>query len=936
MANWNKHYFFLSILFIHDGIKGIDGHWRQSDTGLQEHFLNYAYNRSSHDITNNDYRSSKAYTETRPRLHDPKETDYAENDHTISKQVENNHKFNHIVLAKREISVVSLKDRKEIETTHGFHTKSCSINVAKTSIRYFQNILKTGPQFVQLNLTLVGNSTYRNTSSVFKPFRWSWTPNTTAGPYPFLSWNIDYGLLSFGLLEPCTKYIPYIILDIEGDCNLTFGTPDTSFRITKALGQMLTTPVINHSVFYAYSYFCFLRVREELLNTATYYASLYIIFPIGYISYDCCTAIYDWNNETRKYNCTEKTPGLHFWEQTTLLPFLVGLLILVYFPIYLCDVLAWMSKREHVSTDNENGNGHFTNRYTSLENEDDWVFENGESPLTFCELLGFSVFGLEKSHPILVSRLRRFICHLLIPSVIYFQILLYKNGIGPGKENRITVKDLVDVGTPMGFLSVLGSPEYRNKVFVPYLGGPVGIIVIYYILGILFVVFPRSLKQIIEDGLPSGRFTNEIGISAGEQPEARMGPPDHNHSLEDGIVTSQLIHSHMRIKSPLFFGNGDIVKASMVNIRPDQLQPGYTKAATLMRCSIYMLFTKLFWSQVVGIQSSRISHLIAHAPIYKKVFALFILPMYVVLCVFETICCIIYYGIPFCFYVVVVVKGASTGLVYLKEQIKCLSFIFEYRIFTLLCVSFVFVLSSVYAYIVALIFLKSFGILSQIFVLCFISVIMYPSYSFGYIFFFTASLYFCFRQIRQFGEVYTNLLSTAVEISDSIEGYANNVSFSNGRLSLSNVRYENLKDIRINGKLLDVSQNMLRTVFLHENLKIREKNNILGIPRKLFEHLIKKFRPIHHKVLSLVFKVAAMAALITVTLSITSDYVQGPTSEISEVMHVIFIIAVGTLPELIEVTVSYRDDENVEKEIEKRKIEQAIRDFWRDNNDILN
>ena len=778
----------------------------------------------------------------------------------------------------------------------------CNITVDNTSIKYFQNILLTKPYLVQFQIFLIGNATVSNLSSSFRPFRWYWTPNTTAGPYPFLSWRPDYGVLSFGLLDTNTVEIPFVNLHVKGDCNFTFGTNDTSVQMTKAVGQMLEFH--NHPVEkYPYSYFCYMKVREELINTSLYYASLYIIFPIKYISYNCCTAKKNFNATEMEFNCTDTTFDTHTWDQITILPFCVGLLLLLYCPIPVCDLCAWLTKNEKIDCSGEAMN----DRYTNSEN--DWVFENGTSPLTFCELLSFNVFGLNISHPILVSRLRRFLFLFIVPSATYFQIFLYRNGIGMNETDKITIKELVDIGAPVGFLSILGNPQNRGNVFVPHLGGPVGLAIIYFGLGILFIVLPRNLKQIFEDGLPSSFSVNEYNY--------------------DYIENEPIC-------SPLLLRSNAIIKASGINVRSNQLHYGYTKTATLLRCSIYMLFTKVFWAKVFEIQKSRLSFLTGRQSGRIKAMFVVIFPFYAVVCTIEICLCLLYYGFPFCFSIVTAVRGASKGLETLKEQIGFLSFIFNYRIFAMFSVTIIFTLASVFAYIMALIFLNSFGVLSQIFVLCFISIIIFPSVSFGYIFFFTSALYFCFHQTRNFGEVYSNLLSTAVEVSDKIEGYSNKVSFLNNRLILSNVRYENIKDVRINGKVLDISQNVLRTVHIHGNSKIRELDNTMGIPKKLFEHLINVYRPVHQQVLSLVFKVFAMAALIIVTLSITSDYVQGPTSEISEVMHVIFIVAVGTLPEMIEVTVSYRDDEYVKKEIEERKIEQTIRDFWNHENDVQN
>jgi hypothetical protein len=70
------------------------------------------------------------------------------------------------------------------------------------------------------------------------------------------------------------------------------------------------------------------------------------------------------------------------------------------------------------------------------------------------------------------------------------------------KGDKITIKDFVDVGTPLGFLALLGDASNRHKVFVPALGGPVGITAFYFVLGFFFLVLPKCLTNVVNNGLP--------------------------------------------------------------------------------------------------------------------------------------------------------------------------------------------------------------------------------------------------------------------------------------------------------------------------------------------------------------------------------------------------------------------------------------------------
>ncbi|KAH3722166.1 hypothetical protein DPMN_065119 [Dreissena polymorpha] len=83
-----------------------------------------------------------------------------------------------------------------------------------------------------------------------------------------------------------------------------------------------------------------------------------------------------------------------------------------------------------------------------------------------------------------------------------------ENGVhinGMGVIIKITVDDLVRRGNPLGFLSVLANSTDAREVFVPILGGPIGAVILFMCIGIVLLVLPRSLKQVIENGMPKER-----------------------------------------------------------------------------------------------------------------------------------------------------------------------------------------------------------------------------------------------------------------------------------------------------------------------------------------------------------------------------------------------------------------------------------------------
>ena len=128
--------------------------------------------------------------------------------------------------------------------------------------------------------------------------------------------------------------------------------------------------------------------------------------------------------------------------------------------------------------------------------------------------------------------------------------------------------------------------------------------------------------------------------------------------------------------------------------------------------------------------------------------------------------------------------------------------------------------------------------------MCFVAAVVFPSSSFGYIFFFfVAILYYLFRLIRQFGNVYLELLSIAIEkcvildACDNVVAQANDVGVSSIRMSVND------------------DATLERTSLTNKSKKIRQIGSFHGIPRNLFEYLIRKHRSIYFQVIMLLFKI---------------------------------------------------------------------------------
>ena len=94
--------------------------------------------------------------------------------------------------------VVTIPTRKCNQT-------KCKFKISNKSIEYFHSgLLEEDPKFMKFEIRFNRSQFFNATSDTFQPTKWNWTYNSSRGMYPYLYWNVDFGVLSFGLLEAKT------------------------------------------------------------------------------------------------------------------------------------------------------------------------------------------------------------------------------------------------------------------------------------------------------------------------------------------------------------------------------------------------------------------------------------------------------------------------------------------------------------------------------------------------------------------------------------------------------------------------------------------------------------------------------------------------------------------------------------------------------------
>ncbi|XP_052815778.1 uncharacterized protein LOC128242600 [Mya arenaria] len=802
----------------------------------------------------------------------------------------------HVIINRSTFNIQGENITKPGERTRNNTTinpELCNFNLTMDSLKFFDSRLQLmEPDFVAFRIYITNtydtdpevNITYEHT--LFEPRLWFWTYDTPKGHFPYLYLNIDYGILSFGLLDAKTFEVKRVVLNPmlkdNQSCSIHFGKNDSMEQLTNAL-QDLVVNVVEHDVYkYETNYFCYLVENQDIKKSWKYFAALYFNFPAPLVHFECCEVWFHYSeNKFVSKGCNKPFPK---WDLCYYGPYILGVLLLLYFPIILFKICDALTKGETVESFD----------YDMVVELDvplspgptwefDWVFLNGKPPLTFWSVITSCFGGVMHQYPVCATRLRRFIAVLLIPFVIYIKILMYFDGITKD-ELKIKVSDFAERGMPLGYLAMLGnSPEDRMKSFAPAFGGPVGMACIYYILSVVLIVFPRSLKQIVENGMPTRRNW-----------------------------------------SPLFFGVDEILHIGMMST---ETEPGYNRAAAICKGRFYMLFTGTFWKRLSHLQKRRYQKIRRFS---KCMFAL-CLPLLTLACLLETIACLVYFAIPFVSFSVIMIKGASTSVMAQRLYYHRLNALLRIRLFWAIGSLLVFITFIMFAYSLSLIFLKSSVFISKIIIYCFVAVVFMPSASFGYLFFFVVLLYYIVHLVKGFGEVYLELLSTGIERSLDLDAHVNHVSYQDGHLLISNVRAPNIRSIRVNNTHIDVPQNSLEKIKATSDVArhTRQVNSVHGIPKELFEYLVKKYRPVHIQLLKLIFQLTFIVTLVALTLSITSKFNSSSSSEEGpEVMHILFMVTVGALPRVLEVLLT-DGSEVVKKQLEETRVEQTIVRYWR-------
>ncbi|KAL3848529.1 hypothetical protein ACJMK2_019380 [Sinanodonta woodiana] len=736
------------------------------------------------------------------------------------------------------------------------------------------------PHFAHYTLIFNNTPVIHALPTVIRPLRWVWTYHPPKCVIPYLNWPVDFSILSFGLLcAKCLDRQVFIHINVTpSNCTIALGQHNASCAIATALNNMTQQYLAPTHKSYNYSSWCYMVEIPGVRDTLAYTLALYFNYPLDFMRYKCCRSKFDYYTESIHVYCPEETKQK--WRTSTLGPYAIGLVLLCYCPLILCywgDTMAAIGQK--IPHDNS---------YEDLDDSDrkQWVYLDGRAPVSMTTLT-CGLCGLSWKYPIAVSRLRRALFILFSPSLIFLQCLIYSIYQGD------LTSDLIDHGVPMGFLSMLGGMEKSKRLFVPMLGGPYCLLFMYYITGFIFLLIPRSLGELVEKGSLDSKFA---GLS------------------------------------PLVLGTKRIEEISMV---PVNLYHGYKRLSRLILARFYLVIIPRFWFEAVLIVWFRfkrhLDFLLKHFPKPIVITLCFVIvPLYLILGSLEVFFCLIYYSIPIIWFGLVVISGFVSRATSCIETRSPLNLppsgrlILRLAMYTIIGPLLLCLMHAFFA-----IYLASFSIVGETIIFLFYALVLFPSSSFGYMFFGGALLYYIWKLLKGIGDVYYELLSDLVEICTNLDLDHNISKLHNSTVMIEAPPGSTVTALRVNDITIHLTEQQRNIIHnrSHASVKtyVRYANHIPGISRRLFTFIVRKCKPVHITIFQAIFRIALIVLLVfgTIKLSMNS---QGMSSEISEVMHVLFIVVIGALPRVLEITLSHTD-KAVHKEIHLMMLETLIHEF---------
>ena len=472
----------------------------------------------------------------------------------------------------------------------------CSLQLKQKSISYFRHVAYYGDLgFVFLRLNFTDGLVLQASDDIVGENVWIWTYYGQKGGLEFLSWPMEFGVWSMGILSTFVGGpLDMELYNISGNCsNLEVGNKDTDLAISAAFIN-LTEEMISvdgDDRRYGSSFWCYKR-RMYINPHAVYNLCKHILCPVEALEYVCRSYFYNPKVQHRELSNRE-----FIFNYDTLWwvgPFIVAVVLFSYSPLLLLSLAAganiWLNKVETVHK----------------KESDEYIFLDGTNHVTLANTLLGPLFSICKKKNFVSTRIIRAVLPWFSLCIVGLQILLDYRYL----HDVVLVS--IDKGVPMGFRSMLAGYNKSSLNFLPYLGGPFVACSVYLLVTSLLIVIPKSLPNILESGLT-------------------------DKDTVDGI-------------SPVSLSTSVLERYGSVLITKHH---GYERVCNVLLAQFYLLLNLKFWKLVFQLQKNRGTKLVSitGGPV--------ILPIYIIICAMEVVLCILLYGLPFVSFAIIIFRAYS-------------------------------------------------------------------------------------------------------------------------------------------------------------------------------------------------------------------------------------------------------------------------------------
>lgn len=775
----------------------------------------------------------------------------------------------------------------------------CRMDVRNYSAEYFANLVKQrNANFANLvmyfdrrnasTLPTNGGAHEDFASDVVLPGQWIWTFRSSFHSFNFLHWPMDFKIISLGLLTSNAlpdKVTVYIKVDPPG-CKLELGNQTTTGNICNAMLELTTNYLVKLPTLdnddYTFSYWCYFAKRNKKdYNMQTFLGRL-IPYPVMGLGYKCCEQ--SMNYTDRKTYTNYDAPIRTVWVYVIMMPYVLAIILLGQFPVLLTKLGSLMVKNGTPLNACHINNPKFSYTRIKSDTESDtedeiidteaehakelsrnWLFLDDSSPI-FATKYILIFLSFANMNPLIASRIRRLLFIILLPIAIYIEIYVYY-------VNMFSfILGLVDSDIPCGFLSMLAGFEKSRNVFLPYLGGPFVAFGMFYLFGFMVLMWPNDLGAVLVKGLPPHHWSFRCLLS----------------------MDLTLLERRTFIKCVRF--------------------SGYEKVFRCLHARFLFFIKPNNWKFVVRFQVRRFQKWFQSVVNEEQRFcvrclASLGLPFYMLVCILEIILTLLYFVVPMFGFLHISVMGYFSEIRAKKNAhpIACVAGI----IFSLIIIVFV--------YLFCIILLASFMFLGKILSFVYISIIVFPSYCFGYVFFVCAMVYYLHRLTNTFRLPYREILRITVEKSLQLQSSISIPSENDRRSNIE--RMNDCETCRI-GELHGHSylENVAKSCKFVRYIGYRP-----GIPKKLFEKIVRRIRPVYINLFWLLLQIFTIGGVVGGSISFLSHFNHYARFD-SGLMHVLSIGAISSVPRLLQFALikpnGYIPDETT------RCIEHVVKCYW--------